>query len=566
MDVKPCVKQIDTLAAEYPAQTNYLYMTYSGSEDDIEFDAQGIMVLGCGPYCIGSSVEFDWCAVSCVRQLRKSGFKAIVVNYNPETVSTDYDESDRLYFEELSCERVLDIYEREVSQGVIVSVGGQIANNLALPLHRQGVNILGTAPEMIDTAEDRHKFSALLDRLGVDQPKWIEFSGSSKEKMKSACDKMGYPVLVRPSFVLSGAAMRVASSWTELSNFLEQVSATALEGPIVVSKFILNAKEVEFDGVAKNGEILNYAISEHIENAGVHSGDATLILPAQGLYVETIRQIKAISAKIAQGLHISGPFNIQYMARDNFVKVIECNLRSSRTFPFASKTFNVNLISLATRVMAGLPAKRLQFNLLDLDYVGIKAPQFSFTRLQGADPTLGVEMSSTGEVACFGSNRYEAYLLALLSTKFKLPSKSRNVFLSLGPQKAKEAFRECASILQGLNYNLFGTTGTAEYLRSHGVEITTLHKPSSKAKPNSIQYLSDGKIELVINIPDGFRTETVSDGYLIRRTAVDFGVGLITNIKCGVMLVKALQWRSTNADTPPMHIQEYYRSNSFATF
>jgi carbamoyl-phosphate synthase/aspartate carbamoyltransferase len=566
MDVKPCVKQIDTLAAEYPAQTNYLYMTYSGSEDDIEFDAQGIMVLGCGPYCIGSSVEFDWCAVSCVRQLRKSGFKAIVVNYNPETVSTDYDESDRLYFEELSCERVLDIYEREVSQGVIVSVGGQIANNLALPLHRQGVNILGTAPDMIDMAEDRHKFSALLDRLGVDQPKWIEFSGSSKEKMKSACDKMGYPVLVRPSFVLSGAAMRVASSWTELSNFLEQVSATALEGPIVVSKFILNAKEVEFDGVAKNGEILNYAISEHIENAGVHSGDATLILPAQGLYVETIRQIKAISAKIAQGLHISGPFNIQYMARDNFVKVIECNLRSSRTFPFASKTFNVNLISLATRVMAGLPAKRLQFNLLDLDYVGIKAPQFSFTRLQGADPTLGVEMSSTGEVACFGSNRYEAYLLALLSTKFKLPSKSRNVFLSLGPQKAKEAFRECASILQGLNYNLFGTTGTAEYLRSHGVEITTLHKPSSKSKPNSIQYLSDGKIELVINIPDGFRTETVSDGYLIRRTAVDFGVGLITNIKCGVMLVKALQWRSTNADTPPMHIQEYYRSNSFATF
>jgi carbamoyl-phosphate synthase/aspartate carbamoyltransferase len=566
MDIRPYVKQIDTLAAEYPAQTNYLYMTYCGNEDDIVFDAEGIMVLGCGPYCIGSSVEFDWCAVSCVRQLRKSGFKAIVVNYNPETVSTDYDESDRLYFEELSAERVLDIYEREVAQGVIVSVGGQIANNLALPLHRQGVNILGTAPEMIDLAEDRHKFSALLDRLGVDQPKWIEFSGSSSDQMKQACEKMGYPVLVRPSFVLSGAAMRVASSFKELTNFLDHVAAASSDGPIVVSKFILGAKEVEFDGVAKDGEILNYAISEHVENAGVHSGDATLILPAQGLYVETIRQIKAISAKIAQGLNISGPFNIQYMARDNFVKVIECNLRSSRTFPFASKTFNVNLISLATRVMAGLPVQRLRFNLLDLDYVGIKAPQFSFTRLQGADPTLGVEMSSTGEVACFGSNRYEAYLLALQSTKFKLPNRTKNIFLSLGPKKSKEAFCQCATTLCKLGYSLFGTLGTAQSLRDEGVEITTLHKPSSGKKPNSKEYLSNNKIDLVINVADGFRTENISEGYLIRRAAVDFGVGLITNLKCAIMLVKALEWKTEHPAGPPMHMQEYYRSNTFSNF
>ena len=566
-DIRPCVKQIDTLAAEYPAQTNYLYMSYAGTEDDIVFDADGIMVLGCGPYCIGSSVEFDWCAVSCVRQLRKSGYKAIVVNYNPETVSTDYDESDRLYFEELSAERVLDIYEREVAQGVIVSVGGQIANNLALPLHRQGVNILGTAPEMIDLAEDRHKFSGLLDRLEVDQPEWIEFAGSSKKQMEEACAKMGYPVLVRPSFVLSGAAMRVASNFSELTSFLDHVAANSGDGPIVVSKFILNAKEVEFDGVAKNGEILNYAISEHIENDGVHSGDATLILPAQGLYVETIRQIKSISAKIAQGLKISGPFNIQYMARDNFVKVIECNLRSSRTFPFASKTFDVNLISLATRVMVGLPCQRLKFNLLDLDYVGIKAPQFSFTRLQGADPTLGVEMSSTGEVACFGRNRYEAYLLALQSTKFVLPGKTKNIFLSLGPSSSKEDFRECAAILCKLGFNLYGTEGTAEVLgQTDGVTIKTLHKPSSGKKPNSKDWLSNKKIDLVVVIPDGFRTDDVSEGYLIRRNTVDYGISLITNIKCAIMLVKALEWKVRTPDSPPCHIAEFYRGNKFSNF
>ena len=437
LGVIPYVKQIDTLAAEFPAQTNYLYMTYNAKEHDIEFIDPGVMVLGCGPYCIGSSVEFDWCAVSCVRQLRKSGVKAIVVNYNPETVSTDYDESDRLYFEELSFERVLDIYEQESARGVVVSVGGQIPNNLAMPLHRVGVQILGTAPENIDRAEDREKFSAMLDSLGIDQPEWQELRIGDKKGMQAKCAAMGYPLLVRPSFVLSGAAMRVASSWEELNNFLDQAVGLNPDHPVVVTRFILNAKEIEFDGVASKGKILNYAISEHVENAGVHSGDATLVLPAQHLYVETIRRIKKISQQIAAALNITGPFNMQFLAKDNFVKVIECNLRASRTFPFVSKTFDFNFISLATKAMLNIPCKPHNISLLDLEYVGIKAPQFSFTRLQGADPTLGVEMSSTGEVACFGKTMHEAYLLALKATRFKMPTNTHNILLSIGPSKAK---------------------------------------------------------------------------------------------------------------------------------
>ena len=447
LGVVPYVKQIDTLAAEFPAQTNYLYMTYNAKEHDIPFDDNGVMVLGCGPYCIGSSVEFDWCAVSCVRQLRKSGIKAIVVNYNPETVSTDYDESDRLYFEELSFERVLDIYEQEHARGVVVSVGGQIPNNLAMPLHGVGVNIMGTSPENIDRAEDREKFSAMLDDLGVDQPEWKELTIGDPAGMKASCDRMGYPLLVRPSFVLSGAAMRVASTWEELSAFLDQAIGLNPEHPVVVTRFILNAKEIEFDGVASHGKILNYAISEHVENAGVHSGDATLVLPAQHLYVETIRRIKKISSVIAKSLDITGPFNMQFIAKDNFVKVIECNLRASRTFPFVSKTFDFNFISLATKAMLNIPCKPHNISLLDLEYVGVKAPQFSFTRLQGADPTLGVEMSSTGEVACFGKTIHEAYLLALKATRFKMPTKSHNVLLSIGPSRSKSEFVESAQQL-----------------------------------------------------------------------------------------------------------------------
>ena len=437
LGVIPYVKQIDTLAAEFPAQTNYLYMTYNAKEHDITFEEPGVMVLGCGPYCIGSSVEFDWCAVSCVRQLRKSAVKAIVVNFNPETVSTDYDESDRLYFEELSFERVLDIYEQETARGVVVSVGGQIPNNLAMPLHRVGVQVLGTSPENIDRAEDREKFSAMLDSLGIDQPEWKELKVGDKKGMQEKCAAMGYPLLVRPSFVLSGAAMRVASSWEELNNFLDQAVGLNPEHPVVVSRFIMNAKEIEFDGVANKGQILNYAISEHVENAGVHSGDATLVLPAQHLYVETIRRIKKISQLVAQALQITGPFNMQFLAKDNYVKVIECNLRASRTFPFVSKTFDFNFISLATKAMLNIPVKPHNISLLDLDYVGIKAPQFSFTRLQGADPTLGVEMSSTGEVACFGKTMHEAYLLALKATRFKMPTKTHNILLSIGPARSK---------------------------------------------------------------------------------------------------------------------------------
>ena len=595
--VKPCVKQIDTLAAEFPASTNYLYMTYSGDHDDVtgglspvingsiedgtsisdgrmtptskafkerlralsvtdshykeltEKKERGVMVLGCGAYCIGSSVEFDWCAVSAVRQLRRDGFKSIIVNYNPETVSTDYDESDRLYFEELTLERVLDIYEREGAAGVIVSVGGQIPNNLAGPLASTGVHILGTAARDIERAEDRHQFSEMLDDLGVHQPAWSVLS--SRDEAVDFSRKVGFPVLVRPSFVLSGAAMRVASDESQLRNFLELAADVADDKPVVVTKFILGAKEIEFDAVASDGKILNYAIGEHLENAGVHSGDATVILPAQKLYVGTIRQIKKNAQAIARALNITGPFNIQFMAKGSDVMVIECNLRASRTFPFVSKTFHANFISLATRAMCGLSVKPYNISLLDIDYVCVKAPMFSFTRLRGADPTLGVEMSSTGEVACFGDDAYEAFLQSLLATGFMLPKKNASILLSIASDPFRHAFAESAIILKQLGYNLCGTPGTAAFFKqSYQLDLDCVSKPVDAADgycaksgtPSAMTIIKEGKVELVIIISEGTtHKDEITAGYLIRRAAADFGVSLVTNVNCATWLVKSLE-------------------------
>mmetsp|Transcript_3258 Transcript_3258/g.5530 ORF Transcript_3258/g.5530 Transcript_3258/m.5530 type:complete len:1562 (-) Transcript_3258:412-5097(-) len=557
LSVTPFVKQIDTLAAEFPAQTNYLYMTYNASEHDLSFEDNGVMVLGNGPYCIGSSVEFDWCAVSCVRTLRKNGLPAIVINYNPETVSTDYDESDRLYFEELSFERVLDVYETEQSMGVIVSVGGQIPQGLALPLSRQGARILGTSPSSIDCAEDRNKFSALLDSIGVDQPAW--FSATTPEAAdKFACD-VGYPVIVRPSYVLSGAAMRVAANKEQLTDFLENAADVSVEHPVVVSKFMLNCKEVDLDAVAKDGTILNYAISEHVENAGVHSGDATLVLPAQKLYTETQRRIKRIAGNIAAALNITGPFNVQFLCRDNHVLCLELNLRASRTFPFVSKTFQTNFIELATRAMVGLPVTPANIRLLDLDYVGVKAPQFSFTRLQGADPTLGVEMSSTGEVACFGQDMHEAFLLSVLSSGLKIPDKSKGILFAVGPSQAKEALAPHAISLQKMGYKIYGTDGTAKHFKEHGVEIEAIAKPSSSVHPNIQDLLSDGAIGLVINVPEVMNRPDESDGYRIRRTAVDFGISLLTNEKAASTLISAMV---SVKEIPCLSIQDFYALGS----
>jgi len=540
LEVVPVVKQIDTLAAEYPAQTNYLYTTYHGTENDIERAGDGVMVMGNGPYCIGSSVEFDWCAVSCVRTLRRSGMKAIVMNCNPETVSTDYDESDRLYFEELTFERTLDIYEFEKARGVIVSVGGQVPNCMALPLSRQGVRVLGTSASSIDCAEDRNKFSALLDSIKVDQPKWRHCP--TWEDADSFANAVGYPVLVRPSYVLSGAAMRVATNRDEIREFLEGAVEVSAEHPVVVSKFILNAKEIEFDAVAKDGRIINYAISEHIENAGVHSGDATLVLPAQKLYVETIRRVLRIAGNITSSLNITGPFNIQFISKNNDVKVIECNLRASRTFPFVSKTLQCDFIDLATRAMIGLPVRPADIKLLDLDYVGVKAPMFSFLRLQGADPTLGVEMASTGEVACYGRDVHEALLLSLLATGFKVPHDNKNVLFTVGSMEVKQSLAGYALTLQRLGYTIFATRGTAEVFKKHGVTVTAVGKPSSDEKPQVLDLLSSSKISFAIDIPSRDRSAAeLSNGYRIRRAAIDFGINLITNPKLAMALIDALE-------------------------
>ncbi|MBN1155523.1 carbamoyl-phosphate synthase (glutamine-hydrolyzing) large subunit [candidate division KSB1 bacterium] len=535
--IVPCVKQIDTLAAEYPARTNYLYLTYHGDGDDIEFtNKQQVAVLGSGPYRIGSSVEFDWCCVNAVMTLRKMNYEAIMINYNPETVSTDYDICDKLYFEELTFERVMDIYDKEHPLGFIVSMGGQIPNGLALLLHKSGVPILGTSPVDIDRAEDRHKFSQLLDELDIDQPAWSELS--SIEEAEKFAVKVGFPVLIRPSYVLSGAAMSVALSTTELREYLKKASEISKDYPVVISKFITNAKEIEIDAVADKGELFCYAISEHVENAGVHSGDATLVLPPQRTYLETMRRVKVIARKIARSLNITGPFNIQFIAKNNEVKVIECNLRVSRSVPFASKVFKHNFIDIATRLIMGQAVPRIDHSSFDLDYVGIKAPQFSFTRLKGSDPVLNVEMTSTGEVACLGDNFNEAFLKSLMAVGFRLPEKS--ILLSTGPIESKVELLDSIRKLKEMKFDLYATAGTARFLADHGVEATILHWPLDAQEPNTITYIAEKKIDLVINIPKNIEKEELDNDYLIRRKAVDYDIPLITNLQIAKRFIETL--------------------------
>ena len=535
--ILPVVKQIDTLAAEYPAQTNYLYLTYSGVANDVKYlgDHKSIVVLGSGAYRIGSSVEFDWCGVQALQTIRKEGYRSVMINYNPETVSTDYDMCDRLYFDELTFERVMDILELENPHGVIVSTGGQIPNNLALRLDAQNVNILGTSAKSIDNAEDRDKFSAMLDRIGVDQPEWSALT--SMEDIHAFIDKVGFPVLVRPSYVLSGAAMNVCSNQEELERFLKLAANVSKKHPVVVSQFIEHAKEVEMDAVAQNGEIVAYAISEHIEYAGVHSGDATIQFPPQKLYVETVRRIKRISRQIAKELNISGPFNIQYLAKDNDIKVIECNLRASRSFPFVSKVLKINFIELATKVMLGLPIEKPNKNLFELDYVGIKASQFSFNRLQKADPVLGVDMASTGEVGCIGTDTSCAVLKAMLSVGYRIPEKS--VLLSTGNAKQKADTLEAARMLQKKGYKLYATGGSSHFLTENGVENTRVYWPSEEGKPQALDMLHRKEIDMVVNIPKNLTAGELDNGYKIRRAAIDLNVPLITNARLASAFINA---------------------------
>ena len=535
--ILPVVKQIDTLAAEYPAQTNYLYLTYSGVANDVTYlgDHKSIVVLGSGAYRIGSSVEFDWCGVQALNTIRKEGWRSVMINYNPETVSTDYDMCDRLYFDELTFERVMDILELENPHGVIVSTGGQIPNNLALRLDVQKVNILGTSAKSIDNAEDREKFSAMLDRIGVDQPRWRELT--SMDDINEFVDEVGFPVLVRPSYVLSGAAMNVCSNQEELERFLKLAANVSKKHPVVVSQFIEHAKEVEMDAVAQNGEIIAYAISEHIEFAGVHSGDATIQFPPQKLYVETVRRIKRISREIAKALNISGPFNIQYLAKDNDIKVIECNLRASRSFPFVSKVLKINFIELATKVMLGLPVEKPNKNLFELDYVGIKASQFSFNRLQKADPVLGVDMASTGEVGCIGTDTSCAVLKAMLSVGYRIPEKS--VLLSTGNAKQKADTLEAARMLQKKGYKLYATGGSSHFLTENGVENTRVYWPSEEGKPQALDMLHRKEIDMVVNIPKNLTAGELDNGYKIRRAAIDLNVPLITNARLASAFINA---------------------------
>ncbi|SFO84538.1 carbamoyl-phosphate synthase (glutamine-hydrolyzing) large subunit [Prevotella sp. tf2-5] len=538
MGITPVVKQIDTLAAEYPAQTNYLYVTYSGTASDIPFenDGKSIIVLGSGAYRIGSSVEFDWCGVQALSTIRKEGWRSIMINYNPETVSTDYDMCDRLYFDELTFERVMDIIDMEQPHGVIVSTGGQIPNNLAMALDEQQVPILGTSAQDIDGAEDRAKFSQMLNEIGVNQPEWSALT--SMQDIDAFVERVGFPVLVRPSYVLSGAAMNVCSNKEELERFLQLAANVSVDHPVVVSKFIEHAKEIEMDAVAKDGEILAYAISEHIEFAGVHSGDATIQFPPQKLYVETVRRIKRISRQIAKALHINGPFNIQYMARDNDILVIECNLRASRSFPFVSKVLKLNLIELATKVMLGLPVEKPHKNLFDLDYVGIKASQFSFNRLQKADPVLGVDMASTGEVGCLGDNTSAALLKSMLSVGHRIPKKT--VLLSTGSAKQKAEMLDAARMLVEHGYELYATGGTSKYLEDNGIRNTLVHWPSeSNQQPQALDLLHDHKIDMVVNIPKNLTTHELTNGYKIRRAAIDLNVPLITNSRLASAFINA---------------------------
>ena len=538
MGILPVVKQIDTLAAEYPAQTNYLYLTYSGIANDVHYlgDRKSIVVLGSGAYRIGSSVEFDWCGVQALNTIRKEGYRSVMINYNPETVSTDYDMCDRLYFDELTFERVMDILELENPHGVIVSTGGQIPNNLAMRLDAQNVPILGTSAKSIDNAEDRDKFSAMLDRIGVDQPEWRALT--SLEDINAFVDKVGFPVLVRPSYVLSGAAMNVCSNQEELERFLQLAANVSKKHPVVVSQFIEHAKEVEMDAVAQNGEIIAYAISEHIEFAGVHSGDATIQFPPQKLYVETVRRIKRISREIARELNISGPFNIQYLAKDNDIKVIECNLRASRSFPFVSKVLKINFIELATKVMLGIPVQKPDKNLFDLDYVGIKASQFSFNRLQKADPVLGVDMASTGEVGCIGSDTSCAILKAMLSVGYRIPQK--NILLSTGTPKQKVDMLSAARMLQKKGYKLFATGGSSKFLTENGVENTRVYWPSEPdMQPQALEMLHKKEIDMVVNIPKNLTVGELDNGYKIRRAAIDLNIPLITNARLASAFINA---------------------------
>ena len=532
------MKQIDTLAAEYPAQTNYLYVTYAGVASDIQFtnDKRSVIVLGSGAYRIGSSVEFDWCGVQALNTIRREGYRSIMINYNPETVSTDYDMCDRLYFDELTFERVLDIIEMENPHGVVVSTGGQIPNNLAMWLDAENVPILGTSAKDIDNAEDRAKFSAMLTERGINQPEWSALT--SMEDIGKFVDRVGFPVLVRPSYVLSGAAMNVCSNEDELKKFLQLAANVSVDHPVVVSKFIEHAKEIEMDAVAKNGEILAYAISEHIEFAGVHSGDATIQFPPQKLYVETVRRIKRVSKEIAAALHINGPFNIQFMARDNDILVIECNLRASRSFPFVSKVLKLNLIELATKVMLGLNVEKPNKNLFDLDYVGIKASQFSFNRLQKADPVLGVDMSSTGEVGCLGDDTNQALLNAMLSVGHRIPK--HTVLLSTGGAKQKAELLDTARTLIKHGYELYATGGTSRYLAENGVANTMVYWPSDEGKqPQALTLMHERKIDMVVNIPKDLTQHELTNGYKIRRTAIDLNIPLITNSRLASAFIHA---------------------------
>lgn len=536
--ILPVVKQIDTLAAEYPAQTNYLYLTYSGVASDVQFtsDRKSVIVLGSGAYRIGSSVEFDWCGVQALNTIRKQGYRSIMINYNPETVSTDYDMCDRLYFDELTFERVMDVIDMEVPHGVIVSTGGQIPNNLAMYLDAENVPILGTKAKDIDNAEDRAKFSAMLNEIGVNQPEWRALT--SMDDIQEFVDRVGFPVLVRPSYVLSGAAMNVCSNNDELERFLKLAANVSEDHPVVVSKFIENAKEIEMDAVARDGEIMAYAISEHIEFAGVHSGDATIQFPPQKLYIETVRRVKRISRQIAKALHINGPFNIQFMARDNDILVIECNLRASRSFPFVSKVLKLNFIDLATKIMLNVPVEKPNKNLFDLDYVGIKASQFSFNRLQKADPVLGVDMSSTGEVGCIGEDTHTALLKSMLSVGQRIPKK--NILLSTGGAKQKAEMLDAAKMLKAHGYNIYATGGTSKYLEENGIENTLVYWPSDEGQyPQALDLLHDKKIDMVVNIPKDLTPRELTNGYKIRRASIDFNIPLLTNSRLASAFISA---------------------------
>ena len=536
--ILPVVKQIDTLAAEYPAQTNYLYVTYAGVASDVSFseDKKSVVVLGSGAYRIGSSVEFDWCGVQALNTIRRQGYRSIMINYNPETVSTDYDMCDRLYFDELTFERVMDIIDMEKPFGVIVSTGGQIPNNLAMWLDAEHVPILGTAASDIDNAEDRAKFSSMLTRNGINQPEWSALT--TMQDIDNFVERVGFPVLVRPSYVLSGAAMNVCSNRDELEKFLKLAANVSAEHPVVVSKFIEHAKEIEMDAVARNGEIMAYAISEHIEFAGVHSGDATIQFPPQKIYVETVRRIKRVSRQIAAALHINGPFNIQFMARDNDILVIECNLRASRSFPFVSKVLKLNLIDLATKIMLGVPVEKPSKNLFDLDYVGIKASQFSFNRLQKADPVLGVDMSSTGEVGCLGDDTNQALLKSMLSVGHRIPK--HTVLLSTGGAKQKADMLGAARMLADNGYEIYATGGTHRYLQENGIDNTLVYWPSEEGmQPQALDMLHEHKIDMVVNIPKNLTASELTNGYKIRRAAIDLNVPLITNSRLASAFINA---------------------------